>query len=86
MQCPYCRSRHVIANVTVRWSHVQGRLRPERGSFCTRCSRPFTPAPPGDLSFGSVRVNDVGPALYSLQRSADVVIVRHRTGVPEVLF
>jgi len=33
-----------------------------------------------------VRVEGLSSALYSLQRSGDVVIVRHRTGAPEVLF
>lgn len=87
MQCPYCRSRHVIPDITVRWSQVRGRLRPERGSFCTGCGRPFSPAPPGDdLTLGSVRVEEASPALHSLQSSGDIVIVRHRTGGPEVLF
>ncbi len=86
MRCPYCRSRHVLPNITVRWSQLRGRIRPERGHFCTGCGRPFSEGPAGDLAFRSVRIEDVSSALYSLQRSGDVVIVRHRTGAPEILF
>lgn len=86
MHCPYCRSRHVIPNITVRWSQLRGRLRPERGHFCTGCGRPFVAAPASDLTLRSVRVDGISPALSSLQGSGDVVIVRHRAGTPEVLF
>ena len=86
MRCPYCRSRHVIPDITVRWSQLRGRLRPVRGNFCTGCGRPFSEVPNSDLTLLSVRVEEVSSCLYSLQASGDVVIVRHRTGTSEVLF
>ncbi len=86
MRCPYCRSRYVLCDITVRWSHLRGQLRPERGHFCTGCGRSFPRGAAGELALSSVPVGDVSPALYSLQRSGDVVIVRHRAGKTEVLF
>src|SRR5207245_1155695 len=49
MRCPYCRSHHVVPDITVRWSQLRGRLRPVRGHFCTGCGRPFSEVPVGDL-------------------------------------
>jgi hypothetical protein len=86
MPCPYCGSRYVLCDITIRWSHFRGQLRSERGHFCTGCGRSFPRSVAHDLAFSSVQVAEVSPALYSLQRSGDVVIVRHRSGASEVLF
>ena len=86
MRCPYCGSRYVLCDITIRWSHLRGQLHPERGHFCTGCGRSFPRGFTGDLTLSSVSVGRVSPALYSLQRSGDVVIVRHRTGQAEVLY
>ncbi len=86
MRCPYCGDRYVLCDITIRWSYLKGRLRSERGHFCTGCGRSFPRGTADDLALCAVQVADISPALYSLQRSGDVVIIRHRAGLSEVLF
>ena len=88
MRCPHCGKRSVISHVTVRWNQVKGSLLPFRGHYCTSCKTAFEDdrAPAGEFSFQSVRVDAVTDALRRLQESADVIVVRHRSGAREVVF
>lgn len=88
MRCPNCRKQTVIRHVTIRWVHVKGAFLPERGFYCTACGTAFEDAPPArsDFAFRSVQVETVSDALRRLQESADVVVVRHKSGVREVLY
>lgn len=86
--CPHCGSEKVVANVTVRWRQARGsgRFQPERGLFCTACGKGFKGIGREGEGFRSVRVGRVTPALRKLQQSGDLVVVRHRNGITEVLF
>lgn len=86
MTCPHCGSRHILSNVTIRWVHLRGALLPERGHFCTGCRKPFAAPMNGDLALQAVRVTEVTPAVHSLQRSGDVVVVRYRSGAQEIVY
>ncbi len=90
MRCPHCGKQAVISHVTIRWVHVKGSLLPERGFYCTACGTAFedAPAPPArsDFAFRSVHVDALNDALRSLQESADLVVVRYKSGVREVLY
>jgi len=88
MRCPNCGKQSVIRSVTVRWSQSRGAMIPERGHFCTACKKGFEDErpPSGELAFQSVKVDGMTDALRYLQESADLVVVRHKTGVREVLF
>lgn len=88
MRCPQCGKQTVISHVTIRWLQVKGSLLPERGFYCTACGNAFDEAAPsrGEFSFQSVHVDAVSDALRRLQESADVVVVRHKTGTREVLY
>lgn len=88
MRCPNCGKRSVISHVTVRWSQVKGSFLPARGHYCTACKTAFEDECPdkGEFAFQSVRVDAMTDALRRLQESADLVVVRHRAGGPEVLF
>ena len=88
MRCPHCGKRSVISHVTVRWNHVKGSFLPSRGHYCTACKTAFEderPVPRG-FAFQSVRIDAMTEALRRLQESADVIVVRHRSGIREVLF
>ena len=86
MKCPQCGSRHVVSNITIRWNQVKGSFHSERGHFCFRCGRPFQPAQAGEISLRSIRVPEATPAMRSLQASGDMMVVRYRNGVTEILF
>lgn len=88
MRCPHCGKRSVISHVTVRWNQVKGSFLPSRGHYCTACKTAFEDARPTARQFGfqSVRINAMTDALRRLQESADVIVVRHRSGAREVLF
>jgi uncharacterized protein YlaI len=88
VRCPQCGRPNVISHVTVRWAHVRGSLVPERGYYCVACGNAFDEPRPqrGSFVFRSVQVSAVTPAIRRLQESADVVVVRHRTGMREVLY
>jgi DNA-directed RNA polymerase subunit RPC12/RpoP len=88
MRCPHCGRKSVVNHVTIRWLHVKGSFVPERGYYCTACGNAFEEAPPaaGEFAFRSVEIAAVSDAVRRLQESADVVIVRHKTGVREVLY
>lgn len=86
MNCPTCGSAKVLSNVTVAWVQIRDSLLPERGHFCTSCSKPFRAPRAGDIAFSTVRVNTISPALLRLQENADLVVVRYRAGVKEVIY
>jgi DNA-directed RNA polymerase subunit RPC12/RpoP len=86
MKCPQCGSRHVVSNITIRWNQVKGSFHSERGHFCFRCGRPFQPAQAGEISLRSIRVPEATPAVWSLQGSGDMMVVRYRNGATEILF
>lgn len=88
MRCPHCGKQTVINQVTIRWTNVKGSFLPERGFYCTACGTAFEEAPPvrSDFAFRSVQVVMMSDALRRLQESADLIVVRHKTGVREVLF
>jgi len=88
MRCPNCGKRSVISHVTVRWNQANGVYQPARGHYCIACKTAFEDAhlPKKDFAFRSVRVTAMTDALRRLQESADLVVVRHRTGEREVLF
>ncbi len=88
MRCPQCGKQAVVGHVTIRWIQVKGSFLPERGYYCTACGNAFEDAlpSPGEFSFRSVHVDAVSDALRRLQESADLVVVRHKTGAREVLY
>lgn len=90
MRCPHCGKQALISRVTIRWVHVRGSLLPERGFYCTACGTAFEDAAPAparsDFAFRSVHVNAMSDALRRLQESADLVVVRLKSGVREVLY
>jgi len=88
MRCPNCGKRSVISHVTVRWNQVRGALLPARGHYCTACKTAFEGEPlrSGEFGFRSVRVDAMTDAIRRLQESADLIVVRHKTGLREVLF
>ncbi len=88
MRCPQCGKQTVISHVTIRWLQVKGSFLPERGYYCTACGNAFEDGLPsrGEFAFRSVQVAAVSDALRRLQESADVVVVRHKTGVREILY
>jgi len=88
MRCPHCGKRSVISHVTVRWSQVKGSFLPSRGHYCTACKTAFDDerAAAREFAFQSVRIDAMTDALRRLQESADVIIVRHRSGAREVVF
>jgi hypothetical protein len=77
-----------VSHVTIRWAHARGSLVPERGYYCVACGNAFDEPRPqrGSFTFHSVQVPSVTSAIRRLQESADVVVVRHRTGMREVLY
>jgi DNA-directed RNA polymerase subunit RPC12/RpoP len=88
MRCPKCGKQSVISHVTIRWIQLKGSFLPERGYYCTACGNTFADAAPsrGEFAFRSVQVATVSDALRRLQESADLVVVRHKTGLREVLY
>jgi|GEM_PF-540529 hypothetical protein len=86
MTCPYCNSENVVQNVTVRWSQVRGVFVPKRGHYCTTCGKSFDPPASDGLSLSTVILEEVTPAIRKLQESGDVIVVRHRDGVHEVIY
>ncbi len=84
--CPHCGSDKVVKNITVRWSQVRGTFQPERGIFCTACGKAFRGGDQDEAGFRTVRVQEITPALRKLQQSGDLVVVRHRNGVTEVIY
>jgi DNA-directed RNA polymerase subunit RPC12/RpoP len=86
MKCPNCGSVKVLSNVTVAWVQIRASILPERGYFCTSCSKPFRARQGGDIALSTVRVSAISPALLRLQENADLVVVRHRAGVKEVIY
>jgi hypothetical protein len=88
MRCPNCGKQAVISHVTVRWSQVKGSFLPARGHYCTSCKTAFEDERPQseDFAFRSIRVSAMTEALRRLQESADLVVVRHKSGAREVLF
>jgi Ni,Fe-hydrogenase I small subunit len=88
MRCPHCGKRSVISHVTVRWNQVKGSFLPSRGHYCTACKTAFEDerAAVREFTFQSVRIDAMTEALRRLQESADVIVVRHRSGVREVVF
>jgi hypothetical protein len=86
VNCPTCGGTKVLSNVTIAWVQVRDSLVPERGHFCTSCSKPFRAPMAGTIPFGTVRVRAISPALLRLQESADLVVIRHRAGIKEVVY
>jgi DNA-directed RNA polymerase subunit RPC12/RpoP len=88
MRCPQCGKQTVISHVTIRWLQVKGSFLPERGYYCTACGNAFEDGhlSRSGFSFRSVQVKAMSDALRRLQESADVVVVRHKTGEREVLY
>jgi DNA-directed RNA polymerase subunit RPC12/RpoP len=88
MRCPQCGKQTVVSHVTIRWVQVKGSFLPQRGYYCTACGNAFehTVSSRGDFAFGSVQVHSMSDALRRLQESADIVVVRHRSGMREVLY
>jgi len=87
MRCPHCGKRSVINHVTVRWNQVRGSFLPSRGHYCTACKTAFAAGgAERDFAFHSVRIDEMTDALRRLQQSADLIVVRHRSGTCEVLF
>ena len=86
VNCPTCGTAKILSNITVAWVQAGDSLLPERGHFCTSCSKPFKAPLNGDIPFGAVRIRTISPALLRLQESADLVVVRHRAGVKEVIY
>lgn len=86
MKCPHCGSKHVVSNITIRWHQTKGNFLSGRGHFCFGCSRPFQIAAKGEFALQTVRVDSASPAVLSLQKSGDVVVVRHRNGATEILY
>ncbi len=88
MRCPRCGRQTVISHVTIRWVQVKGSFLPERGYYCTACGNAFEAAAPArdEFAFRSVHVDAMSDALRRLQESGDIVVVRHKTGVREVLY
>jgi len=84
--CPHCGSEKVVTNITVRWNQTRGTFLPERGTFCTACGKAFKGRDRGEWGFHTVRVAGMTSALRKLQQSGDLVVVRHRNGVTEVVF
>jgi len=84
--CPHCGSQKVVTNITVRWNQTRGAFQPERGIFCTTCGKAFRGGDAGEGGFRTVRVGGMTPALQKLQESGDLVVVRHRNGITEVIF
>lgn len=86
LECPHCGSDKVVSNVTIRWNQTRGAFVPGRASYCTSCGKGFHRRPPGEFGFRTVRVKGMTRALWRLQQSGDLIVVRHRNGVTEVLF
>ncbi|HXX39649.1 MAG TPA: hypothetical protein VEP50_16120 [bacterium] len=88
MRCPRCGRQTIVGHVTIRWLQAKGSLLPERGYYCTACGHAFDEMIPqrGDFAFQSVRVDSMSDALRRLQENGDVVVVRHKGGVREVLY
>jgi DNA-directed RNA polymerase subunit RPC12/RpoP len=88
MRCPHCGRKSIVSHVTIRWLHVKGSFVPERGYYCTACGNAFEDAVPagGEFTFRSVEVPAISDAVRRLQETADVVVVRHKTGTREVLY
>ena len=84
--CPHCGSDKVVNNITVRWNQTRGAFHPERGIFCTTCGKAFKGSDRGEAGFHAVRVEGMTPALSKLQQNGDLVVVRHRNGVTEVIY
>lgn len=88
MRCPQCGRKSVVSHVTIRWIQIRGSFLPERGHYCTGCGFTFEEALPPirDFGFHSVLVEGMSDALRRLQESADLVVIRHKTGAREVLY
>jgi DNA-directed RNA polymerase subunit RPC12/RpoP len=88
MRCPQCGRPNVVSHVTIRWTQTRGALVPERGYYCVACGNAFDEPRPqrGSFAFRSLQVSSITPAILRLQESGDVVVVRHRTGMREVLY
>jgi hypothetical protein len=84
--CPHCGSDKVVTNITVRWNQARGAFQPERGTFCTSCGKAFRGSDQAASGFHAVRVGGITPALSKLQESGDLVVVRHRNGMTEVIY
>lgn len=86
MDCPYCGSPNVVPNVTIRWSQGRGAFEPRRGVYCTSCGKSFEGRVRGEFVFQTVLIERITPAIRSLQESGDVIVVRHRSGLLELLY
>jgi transposase-like protein len=86
MTCPYCNSENVVCNVTIRWNQIRGVFVPRRGHYCTTCGKSFDPSPEDGLSLSAVVLEEITPAIRKLQESGDVIVVRHRDGLHEVVY
>ncbi len=86
MDCPYCGSPNVVPNVTIRWSQVRGAFEPRRGAYCTACGKSFEGRTRGEFVLQAVLIERITPAIRSLQESGDVIVVRHRSGILELLY
>lgn len=86
MECPHCGSENVVPNITIRWSQVRGVFLPRRGNYCTACGKSFEGQVPEEMAIRTVVLEELTPAIRSLQESGDVIVVRHRNGTHEVIF
>lgn len=84
--CPHCGSDKVVVNITVRWNQSRSMFQPQRGNFCTTCGKAFDGGTTSELGFRTVRVDRMTPELAKLQSNGDLIVVRHRNGVTEVLY
>jgi hypothetical protein len=86
MECAHCGSENVVPNITIRWSQVGGVFLPRRGNYCTACGKSFEGHLPEEMAIRTVLLDEITPAIRSLQESGDVVVIRHRNGTHEVIY
>lgn len=75
-----------MAHVTLRWLQARNLLVPERGHFCITCHKGFSPRSRQRQGFSAVSVTTVSSAVWALQQSGDLMVVRHRDGLNEIVF
>ena len=51
VNCPTCGTAKILSNITIAWVQAGDSLLPERGHFCTSCSKPFKAPLNGDIPF-----------------------------------
>jgi predicted RNA-binding Zn-ribbon protein involved in translation (DUF1610 family) len=86
MSCPHCGSENIVPNITIRWSQVRGVFLPRRGNYCTACGKSFEGRVPDEMAFCTLVLDELTPAVRSLQESGDIIVVRHRNGTHEVIY